>query len=712
MAVESATDLTSVRTGEERGARQDLLILLALSVSFRLLAIVFFKPGGLVYVGGHDVLHYLSLAELSLEGKWPYLDYWMEYPPLFPLAFVGLYRLSLLLPSWPEPMLWYQLTVSGFLLIWESSNLLLVYALARRLHGSALGLRAAWMYAGLFLPVYTLTNWFDAFPLFLLLLSLHLAVRGNAWWAGLAVGMGFMAKLIPAVVGPAALLAWRTRRERSLYVLAGGLVVAAIAVPLYLANSEMVLASFRSMVQRSSWLTPWALWEGYFGVGFTPSLPARFVPEHAGWQMHPSTLPWLWITLTAVVAGAFLFTRRLEWHQPRTMVASTAIVLNLLLLFSKGWSPQFAIYVLSFLVILLPNAWGLAYALLLTANTFVEWPISAHYFPDERWLLWAVVLLRSGLLVALCWEYLNLLYPQWQRRWYAVRRAAAMPALALLVILGVWGGTTLLGLYVKGSDLYPVVTYVKSLSLPRQGLVASTRKAFYGLRSYFPEDRFYAPREDVWGDDTALQEGLSEMAKERSQVWLVLDRSQGDQGREGLVLEWFDRWGSRASERWFGAYQVLAYVPYAANPAAPPRPLGIAIDGQLAMDGWQTSSTSLAAGEPFRLELVWRAVGAPRADYKVFVHLLDADGRIVTQADRPLRGPAGTATNWRQGEAVRDAYDLLLPATASPGSYSIALGLYEAKSGERLAISAGGSGNSILLEGWTGPTVADQMPRP
>jgi hypothetical protein len=686
--------------GGEASTRRDLLLLLALFVSFRLMAIIFFKPGGEVYVGGHDFQYYMSLAELSLEGKWPYLDYWMEYPPLFPLALIGLYRLSLLLPSWPVPSLWFQLAISAFLLIWESGNLILVHALARRLYGPALGVRAAWIYAGLFLPLYTLTNWFDAFSLFFLLLALYLAVRGRAFLAGMAVGVGFLVKLIPAVAAPAVLLAWRTWRERAAFVVAGAVVVVVVVAPLYIANSVMVVASFRSMVERSSWLTPWALLEGYFGVGFTPVLAARFSPENADWQMHPATLPWLWINVSLLLAGAILFTRRLDWRQPSALVASTALALNLLLIFSKGWSPQFAIYPLAFLAILLPNGWGLAYAVLLTFNTFLEWPIAGLYFQQQQWLMWAIVAMRTGLLALLCLEYLHLLYPGWQRHWYPVRNAAALPALALLLAAGAWGGSTLVGYYVTGSDWYKVAIYAKALSLPEQGLVASTGKAFYGLKAYFPDDRFFAPREDVWSDDKALVASLSELAKGRSQVWVVLDHSQGDRGREGLVLDWFDRWGSRASERWFDAYQVLAYVPYAADSGTARRSLGLDFDGQLALDGWQTRSTNLTPGEPCRLELYWRATSVPKADYKVFVHLLATDGKIASQADTPLRGPAGMATKWRPGEVVRETYDLVLPPTLAPGAYTIALGLYEPQSGKRLPVVAGGTGDSVTLTGW------------
>lgn len=685
-----ATDQAGTRSHGE------FVVLLVLFLAFRLLAVIFLRPGGQVYLGGHDITYYRALAELSLEGYLPYLSYWMEYPPLFPLALVGLYRLSLLLPSWPDHMVWFQLAVSGFLLAWETGNLALVYAIARRLHGPATGLRAAVIYACLFLPVFTLTNWFDVFPLFFLLLSLYLALRGWPLLAGLSVGAGLMVKLIPAVAGPATLLLWRRWRERLLYVLGGLAILVAVSLPLYLANGSMFLASFRSMLSRSSWLTPWALLDGYYGVGFAPTVAARFDPANATWQLHSSVIPSGALELGLFVLMAVLYSRRLVWQRPLVLVASTALTLNLFFILSKGWSPQFAIYVLALLAVLLPNGWGVAYALLLTFNTFLEWPIQGIYFPDEHWLLAAIIAMRMALLLLVAWEYLVLLRPAWRFGWQRWRRLAAWPAAAVLLLLAVFGANSLLGIYWRGGELFPVANQIRAHSLAEQALVASSQKAFYGLKAFFPADRFYAPRQEVWGDDQALRRSLGEVADGRSQVWVVLDHSEGEPPRQGLVLAWFDAWGSRASDGWVGSYHVLCYVPYRA--AGPPaNPSGAVLGGSVALDGWQSSATAVRPGQTVRLELLWRTVAAVPADLKAFVHVVDEQGKLVTQMDRPVRGPAGALNQWQPGTTVRDAYDLALPSGAPAGLYRAIVGLYDPQTGKRLPVTAGGSGDSLSL---------------
>lgn len=79
------------------------------------------------------------------------------------------------------------------------------------------------------------------------------------------------------------------------------------------------------------------------------------------------------------------------------------------------------------------------------------------------------------------------------------------------------------------------------------------------------------------------------------------------------------------------------------------------------------------AGDQLRLEVTWAAPQTPQADLSVFVHLLDASGALLAQADqsapvyswRPL-------TTWQPGEAVRDIYTL----PRLPNAAQIRFGLY------------------------------------
>ncbi len=80
-----------------------------------------------------------------------------------------------------------------------------------------------------------------------------------------------------------------------------------------------------------------------------------------------------------------------------------------------------------------------------------------------------------------------------------------------------------------------------------------------------------------------------------------------------------------------------------------------------------------------------------------FVHLYDATGKLVAQRDaQPLDGYAPTSA-WRVGEPVVDRQGVLLPRNVAPGEYTLYVGLYDAATGQRLAIDPSQPDNRILL---------------
>ncbi|MGC9394864.1 MAG: hypothetical protein ACP5J4_08410 [Anaerolineae bacterium] len=92
----------------------------------------------------------------------------------------------------------------------------------------------------------------------------------------------------------------------------------------------------------------------------------------------------------------------------------------------------------------------------------------------------------------------------------------------------------------------------------------------------------------------------------------------------------------------------------------------------------------VAPGDAFRVTLYWHARAAVPGDYTVFVHLLDAAGAAVTQADgKPVWWTYPTA-QWEAGQYIRDAHILELDAGTARGDYTLAMGMYDAETGTRL----------------------------
>ena len=113
--------------------------------------------------------------------------------------------------------------------------------------------------------------------------------------------------------------------------------------------------------------------------------------------------------------------------------------------------------------------------------------------------------------------------------------------------------------------------------------------------------------------------------------------------------------------------------------------VGANLDGKVQLLGYNIES-GFRPGDGIHLTLFWRALQDMEKDYTVFTHLVDGEGNIWGQKDNPPVDGFYPTTQWVEGEIVRDQYDLTIPADAPPGWYHLAIGMYQAKTGQRLKV--------------------------
>jgi hypothetical protein len=90
-------------------------------------------------------------------------------------------------------------------------------------------------------------------------------------------------------------------------------------------------------------------------------------------------------------------------------------------------------------------------------------------------------------------------------------------------------------------------------------------------------------------------------------------------------------------------------------------------------------------GERMFIDLEWHVLAQMGEDYTTFVHLVDAEGRMVAQGDsQPLRGLHPTS-NWLPGEIVPDTYAIPIPYVPG-GVYRIEVGLYRRAGLQRITV--------------------------
>jgi hypothetical protein len=86
--------------------------------------------------------------------------------------------------------------------------------------------------------------------------------------------------------------------------------------------------------------------------------------------------------------------------------------------------------------------------------------------------------------------------------------------------------------------------------------------------------------------------------------------------------------------------------------------------------------------------LVWRAEETPTTSYRVFLHLLDAEGNLAAQSDGVPAGWTRPTTGWLPGEVIVDTHTLTIPPEAAPGEYTLQAGMY-VPGGTRLTTNEG-----------------------
>ena len=151
-------------------------------------------------------------------------------------------------------------------------------------------------------------------------------------------------------------------------------------------------------------------------------------------------------------------------------------------------------------------------------------------------------------------------------------------------------------------------------------------------------------------------------------------------GRYRLELVPIDSAGALLSEP-----QIVAAVQVEARPRSYHLPrmtqeLNVRLGDAVLLKGFDLAAAEGSA-EGLHLTFYWQATGRVGGHYKVFVHLLDQEGRIVAQSDAvPAGGEAPTET-WLPNEVVIDRHELQAPES---GRYRVFAGMYDPASGQRM----------------------------
>ena len=190
-------------------------------------------------------------------------------------------------------------------------------------------------------------------------------------------------------------------------------------------------------------------------------------------------------------------------------------------------------------------------------------------------------------------------------------------------------------------------------------------------------------------DRAQTEQALAEIAARHGRIWAIL-WATNESDPEGIIIHWLNGHCYPVFDRWYGNLRLALYS--VAPASGEEQPVGAVFGGQIRLRGFALLTPSPASGEILQLRLTWEALQPIERRYKVFIHIVDARGRIVGQHDSEPVGGTRLTTLWQVGEVIEDPYGVLVVPGTPPGEHTLRVGLYGLEDGRRLEVTSGGSG--------------------
>ncbi len=708
-----------------RFTQHDLAMIMLAMLMMRLLSVITLRVGGYIAETGPDGAYHFQLGRLAASGAYPFVNYWVEYPPFFPWLSVLAYKLSALMPSWIDQRFWFNLALHGLIIPFDLANVALIYQLSKRVNGEGLAIKSAWLYAILFVPLFVVLGWFESIALFFLLLALWAILADRPILAGFAIGLGILVKPYVALIGAVALLIYLRKNKHALtqlgkLLLAGALTLLLGLLPFLIAAPQMVKAHLDTLLTLPGWSSPYALIDGVI-KHVDPKVADRFDLSLAASPLVPSRIPWeivtlafgviylviLWRTIkrstSSKMPGAFSGTRTInrvhavDGATARIAIGLAALTFIFYLLWSKGFSPQWMLYLIAFLCILLPNFLGMVLIALLEALYVIEWPITFILLKADASYLTALVIVRTAYIVGLALFFGAAIFTDAEsRRWDTAKcwaKIGSIAAVLSVVVLAIAALPLYAAQRYQADPMRQAIDLIKDRSTPDRANILFDRVDTYErLAPFVPGWSSLAALQLGGQADAWSEQKVQAFSSEKPELWYVLDfgADQKKDQRQAIDRQLSETL-CKVSQEFAGSAQVSHFVNAQAD-----RDLSVTttFENGLQLDGARISNTALKPGDPICVELQWSTTSQLPADYTVFVHVLDQNGQLVAQSDLQPDGGYAPTSSWPIGQPITDRHGVVLPPTLSSGTYQIVIGLY-GPDGVRLKSNE--TGDTIML---------------
>jgi len=341
-----------------------LLVVIALLTK---LAVLFVTP--LVFhsfVDYFDLGFYLEHAVKLTQGELPYVSYSFAYPILL---FVPI-TIALIPALVFQNALAFVYTFQILMVICDILTLLCIYLIALKIYNERIAFLASLIYATAFSTAYFVLTKYDAFPTCLLMLAVLFTVYGMKMKGYIAAGLGFFAKVFPAIAFPFLIL-FNTKksslRDEIIAILKVMIPLSVIfLIPTLIIRPDSIRAYlFATGANAGVYVNTltYTLFSWINGVG------------HIGIRMETLTLMMyglMAITLLYLLYNAYVDSEK----RPVTLLKTLLCAIVAVIIFTKFHSPQYIVWFTPFLCLLVADdIYKIVLFYIVQVLAYIEFPL-------------------------------------------------------------------------------------------------------------------------------------------------------------------------------------------------------------------------------------------------------------------------------------------------------------------------------------------------
>jgi hypothetical protein len=246
-----------------------------------------------------------------------------------------------------------------------------------------------------------------------------------------------------------------------------------------------------------------------------------------------------------------------------------------------------------------------------------------------------------------------------------------------LVLLG--SGRSLDNMYFEPAyaraDYRAMVAQIGQEAHPEAAIVLNAANQWEVFTYYHKEGAPVFPVPLGYPDPAVIDAELAGIAAGSERIHAVF-WAEAERDPNRLVERWLNENAFKARDEWFGDVRLVTYAAPAEPPADVAETASLSFGESITLEGYALPDDELRPGRIVPLTLYWRTAAPLDERYKVFLHLLDQNGRLVAQRDSEPGGGLALTPIWPAGETIADNHGLYIPEYLPAGHYTLLLGMY------------------------------------